>query len=572
MLPRAAGGYFNEVRGGITAALFSGLLALAGCYSGGALDEDGGSDGTGEDGDSGGEDGGTVDIDPASLPKPLATRLTDVQLRFTVLDLFDEELTEQELTLLPRDVPIEGAYSTSSDAQGFGSQHVLAYAKIARALTERMDLAELQMEFGGCQGLDDACLDAFIDELGLRMFRRRLLEEEHQAFVDLSTEIDSFPGAEADDVVAGIVQAMFQSPQFLYRLEDETKNDPDTVRRADGYELASRLSYFLWQSTPDPELLAFAAGTDGNGALDLDGMGAQVERMIADQKFGRARSLFWGDYSLASTSSFGTDDPELAAELQESLVASLEHISGASGAPQSLSAVFNGSELVMGPAVAALAGAESLGPGMQVYDTSLTEERLGIVTHPAFIAAIATTSFVGRGVFMSERLLCQHVGSPPAEFSEEIMSTAQSTEGMTPREASEFRFELEPICQSCHFQFEPIAYGFERYDMQGRFTLVDDQGRDLYSDGTLPPFGDRPEIEFETPQELLEALGDDPSVFRCFVENMAEFGTGHRAVWSGEFLNDATDSFNADDSTFDALVRSIADGEQITYIRHVEAQ
>ncbi len=193
-----------------------------------------------------------------------------------------------------------------------------------------------------------------------------------------------------------------------------------------------------------------------------------------------------------------------------------------------------------------------------------------MVTHPAFLAAIGTTSFVGRGVFMTERLLCQHIAAPPEDVAEDIMMTAQATEDMTPREASEFRFGLEPVCLGCHTQFEPIAYGFERYDMQGRYALTDDEGRDLFADGLLPSLGDRPEIEFADAAELLTALGGLDAVHRCFIENMVEFGTGHRAHWTGEFLPDATAQFTDGGLTFEALVRAIAEGDQLIYLRSVE--
>lgn len=567
------------------ATLAYGLAVMQGCYDGTEPSADAGTDGESAAGstDSGGAEteagtetsegttGDSIpeDLDPAAVPEPLAARITDTQYRNTVLDLFGESLTNEEVELLPRDVPIEGSYSSAARAQGFNAQYVLGYAFIARSVTDRLDPQTLTQDFGQCAGVEAECLDAYIAGLGRRAFRRPLTADDQQRYVELAATIAEGPGTTDADVVRGIASAMMQSPDFLYRLEHETDGTPEELRRLDGYELASRLSYFLWQSTPDEELLQFAAGPAGDGTFDPAAVDAQIERMLLDAKFARARTLFWGEYSLASTSAFGATDPALAADLQTSLLATLERISGVDAEPAPLSAVFSGTEVMMTPSVAEIAGAESLGDGLQVYDTALGEERIGVVTHPAFLAAMGTTSFVGRGVFMTDRLLCQHTAAPPDEIAEEIMDTAQQTEGLTPRGASEFRFGLSPVCQTCHFQFEPIAYAFERYDMSGRYVLTDDEGRDLFSDGVLPPTGDRPEIAFADANELLTELGELEAVHACFVENMAEFGTGAPAAWEGEFLNDAVGEFSGDGLTFDALVRSIATGEQITLSRIV---
>jgi hypothetical protein len=553
------------------------LLLPSGCQR----DADGGGTGGETDGaataglDGTGTGGGATvpdGLDPLSVLPPLAARLNDAQYRFTVLDIFGEDLNDQELQWLPRDIPIEGAYATSAEAQAFHAQYVLGYAYISRSIGERIDITALQDQIAGCEGVDAACLDAFVARLGMRMFRRPLTASEEQVYLDLAATIQADTNTSAVDVVGGIVEAMMQAPQFLYRLERETEGTDGEVRRVDGYELASRLSYFLWQSTPDPLLMEFAAGPAGDGVFDGDAVETQVQRMIADEKFARARIGFWGDYSLASTSGFGSTDPTLVAELRQSLLATLDRLSGVGADPEPLSAIFDGLDYMMTPAVAELAGAESLGEGMRLYDAALADARTGIVTHPAFLAAMGTTSFVGRGVFMSERLLCQHVPPPPPGIAADIMATAQATEGLTPREASEYRFGLEGACVACHIQFEPIAYAFERYDIQGRYALTDDEGRALFSDGVLPSGVSRPEIVFDDAAELLTALASVEDVQRCFVENMAEYGTGRQPIWAGEFLGDATLRFADDGLVFDALVAAIASGEQLHYLRSVAAQ
>jgi hypothetical protein len=141
---------------------------------------------------------------------------------------------------------------------------------------------------------------------------------------------------------------------------------------------------------------------------------------------------------------------------------------------------------------------------------------------------------------------------------------------MTPREASEFRFGLEPVCLSCHTQFEPIAYAFERYDMTGRHTLTDEQGRDLFSDGALPPYGDRGELAFASAPELLQQLAERPEIRRCMVENMTEYAWGARPVDAPEFVLESLGHYEDEGQTFDALVRAVASSERISLLRTVE--
>lgn len=543
-------------------------------------DTDTDGDGTADDGvddgidpdDTGSDDGNddSVDVDPSSVAPPKVARLTDTQFGFTVLDVLGVALTEDEVDALPTDIPTGRDYSTSVETQAFSSQYVLAYAEVARSVTARLDPAALVSEHGGCDDVQPQCRPAFVESLGRAMYRRPLTDSESARLITLAETIASRIETTEEDAVRGVVQAMMQSPQFLYRIERETAGQPDTVRRIDGYELISRLSYFLWQSAPDDALLEFARGPNDNGVFDEDELVTQIERMIADDKFARSRAIFWGDYTFAARSSFGTSDPELADELRSSLLATVERISGADGDAQPLSALFDGDELVMTPTVAELAGAEPAGDGLQVYAIDQTQERLGVVTHPAFLAAMGTTSFVGRGLFLTERLLCQRVAEPPEEVEQEIEDTAQATENMTPREASEFRFGLEPICLVCHTQFEPIAYGFERYDMLGRYTTTDEIGRDLFSDGVLPEFQGRPEIEFADAKQLLAELADIDATQACLVENMTEYGTGRRAYQAGDFLDIAAAEFADDGLTYEALVGAVASSEQLTLMRVVQ--
>jgi hypothetical protein len=187
---------------------------------------------------------------------------------------------------------------------------------------------------------------------------------------------------------------------------------------------------------------------------------------------------------------------------------------------------------------------------------------------------MGTTSFVGRGRVLTERLLCQRTHPPPSDenTASRIMETEMDTAGMTPRQASEFRFGLEPICLSCHTQFEPIAYGFERYDQTGRYTPTDAEGRELFSDGTLPAMPGRPEIAFASAPDLLAQLAELESTQRCFVENMMEYGSGANVEHAEAFVDEALGDFTDGGLRFDALVEAVATNQRLTLTRNVAAE
>ncbi len=557
------------------------MLAAA-CYDGTDVGQDtdgaeatdsgpgtGGSDDSGGGGDDGPE---PEDVPEGSVPEPLAPRLTHRQYANAIEDVLGESLTDDERDAIPPDIPVGSAYSTTVQGQFFSAQYVLAYAEVARSVVGRVGAATLLQRFGDCGLADEGCIDAYVDELGTRLHRRPLTDEQAGEYLDLAAAIEA--EATAEDAVLGVAEAMLQSPFFLYRLEDERTGDPGAIYRVDGYELASRLSFFLWQSAPDDALLEFAGGPHGDGTYDEDGLAAEVDRMLDDPKFARSRRQFWGDYTLASVAGFTAADPEVQEQLRESLLATLDRISGVDLPPEDLAVLFTGTEFLMTGDVAALAGGVPKGDGMELYEVGELEERYGVLTHPGFLAALGTTSFVGRGLFMTERLLCQHILPPPSDeaTANAIMDTAMQTEELTPRGASEFRFGLEPVCLTCHTQFEPIAYAFERYDMEGAYTLTDGEGRDLFSDGSLPPFKERPEIPFDDAHELFDGLATADATYRCLVEQMMEYATGHSAALAEDSVLGGQATFEAEGRTFDALVRAVAENPQLTYKRTAEEE
>src|SRR5687768_12788105 len=180
-------------------------------------------------------------------------RLTRGEYNNTVRDLLG-------VSIRPADTfpPEEQAHGFSNNSEVLGVTQVLAENYLVAAEQLADEVTANVAEFVGCDPADGvACAMEFIEEFGLRAFRRPLEAEEIMRLADLFTT-----GVEAKDFQTGIqmvVTAMLQSPHFLYRVElGEPPAPGERLGRPTAWETASRLSYLLWGSLPDEELFAAA--------------------------------------------------------------------------------------------------------------------------------------------------------------------------------------------------------------------------------------------------------------------------------------------------------------------------
>ncbi|MBV1861931.1 MAG: DUF1592 domain-containing protein, partial [Nannocystaceae bacterium] len=283
-------------------------LALTGCYAGAQIDveTDGASSAsTASDGSKStteGDSDGSGDTDDPDVPMAecdgmvfdpgpnLARRLTVLEYGNTVEALLGVDVRVEAVEQLPPELRADGFTNTSS---GLISTlgHIEAYDALAAVAIERLpDLAGFVGEYTSCQEFSPACENEFVERLGLRAFRRPLTEDERDALVSVFAAAQDEDETFADG--AGLViQAMMQSPPFLYRLEDERSGAG--ARELGGYALATRLSYLIWAGPPDMALLD-AAGAD---TLRTDAeIEAQVDRMLAAPEARDASVAFVDDW------------------------------------------------------------------------------------------------------------------------------------------------------------------------------------------------------------------------------------------------------------------------------------
>lgn len=492
-------------------AAWAGLAA--GCYGGldgfDADDEPNRVDGA--DGDADGDDGDGTDDDggpavdacgqPLVVPAAPMRRLTRGEYDATVRDLIGE------------DVAVADAFTADEVHGGFArneaavsnlqvEQYRLAAQTVAAAASSHFDA------WLPCPHDDASCVADFVTDFGRRAYRRPLRADEEADYAALFAAQLQADG-DADVALQLVVQTMLMSPHFVYHVEigEPAPADATAVRLTD-YEIASRLSYFLWGSMPDEALLDAAE----SGQLQTpEQREAQALRLLADPRaedmlvdFGRQ---WMGLTHLHEVERDTTAFPDWSPDLIESMRIEAEAfftqtVLHGDGRLHTLLTASH--SYVDDDALAGLYGvAPSAAADGRVELPA--DERAGFLTQGAFLVAHAypsENSWVHRGKFVRERLLCGEMPPPPADVDFTNTNDPNRLEN--------------PECAGCHVLMDPIGEGFDGYDATGRFVGPHIPGEVLGSDVGA----------FDTIAGLASSLADSEEVQTCMVEQLSGFALG----------------------------------------------
>jgi len=505
---------------------------MTGCYTGatgqaahddeapGRVDGDGGGDG---DGDDGGPNAACGGDGPVVASRPMR-RLTPTQYQSTMRDLLgDAELSTEfddvEVVLTER-----GVRQLRTGAE--------------RAI-ERIANWEPGLVPCDINGPEDAtCANAVIESLAPRAFRRPLSDEERawlQSVYEETAEAQDFQSA-----MEALLSTILQAPAFVYHTEVGTavEGASDDIRALDDYELASRLSYFLWDSMPDAELFEAA----GAGLLTGEGLTAQAERMLVDPRAqAKMQAFIWSwlqldggraHFALGEQTKSGSHFPEYTPELVDAmgveLQAFVEHtLYDGDG---NFSELFTSTDAYVNA---------SLGDLYLANDAPMTDEewawleldptkRAGLLTRLAFLSTFASPevqSPIRRGVFVYEQMLCGHLGEPPPNASD-VPVGGGDVDGtvLSVREEVELRTS-EAECTGCHNIINNIGFSFEHYDAVGRWRSVElTSGRFIDASGRL--VGSDVDDDVTNAVELSALLADSAKVKNCFAQRWVEQAIG----------------------------------------------
>lgn len=440
-----------------------------------------------------------------SLPPTRFTRLTATEYRNTIRDLFGvEPPTSARFTGDGTLGPFEANTDTAPSELA-----VERYGDFAREIASKVATERLDTFLDDCPQRDEACARQFTDDLLRRAFRRATNETERGGASLIFTEARG-RGVSFEDALQLVIEAVLQSPSFLYRVEPD--GAPGGMVPLDGYALASRLSYFLWKSTPDEMLLDEAAA----GTLESN-LRLQAQRMLEDPKFRRTIADFhtqWlGVRKLPELSKNADTYPEYSPALARAMVAEIEQLAehvffSSTG---KVSELFTSTEGFVTPELAQLYGIEPPVDAATPVPLPSTE-RSGALTRAAVLAVGAHeihSSPTHRGIIVREHMLCQHLPPPPPDVDD---TPPPILEGTTIKEQY-LAHANNPACAGCHVLVDPLGFGLETYDAIGRWrpeaTPFELEGEIVASDidGT-----------FSGPLELSERLAGSEQVLRCVAE------------------------------------------------------
>ena len=377
---------------------------------------------------------------------------------------------------------------------------------------------------------DDDCATRFLTEAGRFLFRRPLSDPETRSYVAMAHAATET----LDDFDAGLRAAlvgMLVAPDFLFRVE-RAEPDPDHREklRLDAYSRASRLSFFLWDSTPDAELMAAAQ----SGAIESpDGLQQQVERLLSSPRVEDGLRAFFADMlgfdgfaTLSVDSSlFPKFTKNVEDEAREQTLRTIaDHLLRQNGDYRDL---FVTRDTFLTPSLAALYGvplprAQELGGAVPWVRYRFPDDgpHVGLLTQVSFLALHShpgTTSPTLRGKALRENLLCQRVPPPPGDVDFSLVQDTSNPAFKTVRQRLAAHRE-NPTCAACHRLTDPVGLTLEVFDVSGVYRTTEN-GAPIDTTGNFRG------MPYASVTELAPIIRDDPTATSCLVNRAFSYGT-----------------------------------------------
>ncbi len=520
----------------LACSILTATLGVAGCYSGLSADAADGAGATdaGGDGssgvtaaDDGGSDGGVPAGECAAIPASPLRRLTPAEYRNTLRDLLGDPAFEPTYADMGTVTSELGVRQLRSDAEA--------------VLGRKDSWTRPVFPCDTTAAADEACVETFITEFGRRALRHPVTDTERAALRA------TYDGAVAElgfaDAMDAVLAAMLQSPSFVYHFEIGTPV-PETpgLRELDAHELASRLSYLLWDSLPDDALSAAA----DSGELDTAaGLGAQVERMLADPRTDTNLQHFVSQWlqldggqlhfpleeSVKDPELFPSYDPALQAAMRTETEALVRKVFFEQDGD--FTALLQSRDAYVNHALAEIYGVD--GPADDdtwAWVELPAGQRAGLLTRAAFLTVYGSAraqSPIRRGVFVLEEVMCIALSDPPPDVNNTPVDGGETVDDdgnpivRTVREETEIRTGGNG-CIGCHHVINPVGFAFEHYDAVGGWQ--DDElvsGMPIDASGAL--VGDV-EGPIDGAVQVSERLAGSVQVRECFADRWAEAALG----------------------------------------------
>lgn len=452
--------------------------------------------------------------------------MTAEQYSNSIAQIFGADISEAVPPPLPPLTRTDGLLASGAAVAGLTSDQVQQIQQAAATVASKVVDEEHRGFLIPCEPLsaeeaDAACAAEFLRSTGRLLLRRPVGETLVGRLVDIA-------GAAADetnDFYAGLgiaLETMLINPDVVF-IVDASEPDPERpgFERLDAYSLASRLSFFLWNSAPDDALLLAAE----RGELHTrEGLARAVDRMLESPRVETGLRAFFDD--MMAFDEFGSlaKDPlvypmvtgsTLADAREQTLRTVIDHVLTRE---QDYRDLFTTRKSFMSMNLAAVYGTPTT-DGWVPYEFAEDSARDGLLTQVSFLAAhshAVRSSPTLRGKALRELFLCQRVPDPPPDVDFSLLEDAGDL--ATARERLDVH-NSNPACAGCHLITDPMGLALEHFDGAGRY-------RETENGAVLDTTGELDGIEFTDVPTLAQAMRNHPKLSYCLVNRLYAYGTG----------------------------------------------
>ncbi|MDF1816263.1 MAG: DUF1592 domain-containing protein [Verrucomicrobiales bacterium] len=478
-------------------------------------------------------------------------RLTVGEYIDTVKSTLDVDIEKEARELLPEDLRADGFRNTAYNLT-VDFQHIESYSKLAAKIVEKVDIPSFAKRFSKKRNVNDKDMRALIGSMGEWVLRAEIDRDEVDVYRGITTTVVSAGGG-FDESVSYVLEAMLQSPRFIYHIESDSGS-------LSGDELAARLSYMIWGTSPDSELREAAK----NGELfDHDQCVKQVRRML-DHPAARKRALDFASQWLnlgrlknlkPNSDHFPKWSSTLAEDMRSETLSFYEDVVW--NRKQPMTNLLNAKTTWLTPELAAHYGITYRGKGgLERHDLSAYPERGGLLTQGSVLTIGGDeASMVTRGLFVLNDILRSIVKDPPPCVDTTPVSTSA---GLTQRSIAEDRI-ANKSCGGCHSKFEPLAFGLEKFDGLGSFHHKDHHGNPLREDGKILFPGEAEAVSYKTSSELMNLLAGSDRAQETIAWKLTQFSIG-RPIRSDDLptMQQIVSRSKKAGGTWHALIEAIA--------------
>ena len=450
-------------------------------------------------------------------------RLTKTEYANTLHDLFGVETSIADG--LPDEVSGEGYLNSLSPLQ------LEQYLKIADKVVSRSTPIQKRL-FSASSAREVA------RSLAKKAYRRPPTDAELDVLVQ-TFELGRKNNLGYQQSLQLMLKAVLVSSQFLFITPAGEDASRKGIVPLDDYQLASRLSYLLWATMPDDELMALADGEKLHEPAVLD---AQVRRMLKSQ---RSRALFdgfgaqWlGVGGLKRQVFDPAMFPHMTVAMRQAMYDEARlFFESIVRENQSVIRFVDGDYTYLNGTLASVYGLQKSVKGAEMRKVRLSDgNRGGVLGMPGVLASTSfpnRTSPVKRGVWVLEQLLGDHVPSPPPDVPALDKQDQTTATTLTLRQRTELH-RTNPVCANCHKVMDPIGFGLENFDATGRWRDRDSNGQPIDAAGELPG-GER----FSSPKDLKTIIAGRSDVLsRNLVEKLLSYALGRRLEGYDEIVVD----------------------------------